>query len=458
MRRHIILLLLGCMALLTACKSDNEITVDDHCYITSVTLGTLHRSLHTTSTSGADSIISTTYTGSGIAMTVDQRTLTIENRDSLLYGTRLDALLLNISYVGATLAYREADDEESDWQAYSSTDSMDLRKPLHLYTLAKDGNSFRIYTIRLNVHQQEGDSLSWTHTEDCDLLAGMTERHAAVVGDKLMVLGRTATGIKRALRSSLGSSGEWTLGETNLPQEADVAGIKQRGTTLYAQTPDGALYSSDDGAQWTALSPATEGLTLAALGDDLCYALIGGRLYGSTDAITWHEETLDDEADQLPTHNLRCYIETQDNGTRRLALMGYRDSATDTTAVVWSKAWGQGTAEAEATWMYIVPTADNPYRMPRLEQLSLLPYDGRGLAMGGASEEGRGSHQALDAMYFSNDHGITWKPDYEHKLPAALKGVGGPLAATVDGENYIWLIADNQVWRGRLNRLGFERQ
>ena len=61
-------------------------------------------------------------------------------------------------------------------------------------------------------------------------------------------------------------------------------------------------------------------------------------------------------------------------------------------------------------------------------------------------------------MFFSRDCGITWKPDYELHLPKALLGVGGPIASAVDSDKYIWIIANREVWRGRLNRLGFLRQ
>jgi len=39
-----------------------------------------------------------------------------------------------------------------------------------------------------------------------------------------------------------------------------------------------------------------------------------------------------------------------------------------------------------------------------------------------------------------------------------LKGVSGPICSVVDDNNVIWIIANGELWRGKLNRLDFVRQ
>ena len=68
------------------------------------------------------------------------------------------------------------------------------------------------------------------------------------------------------------------------------------------------------------------------------------------------------------------------------------------------------------------------------------------------------SHKALDAMYVSQDYGITWRPSTDIHLPVELKGADGCITSTVDENYFIWIITNAQVWRGRLNRLGFVQQ
>lgn len=459
MKRHTYLLLLACTILMVACSKDDDTVYSNHCYISGVTLGAVRRQMHTTTWNGNDSVYYTTFSGSNFPMTVDQRNLLVENKDSLLYGSNVSAVLVTINYVGMTLVYRAVDDEDGEWLAYKTTDSLDVSKPLYLRVVSEDGNSERYYKFKINIHQQEGDSLYWSRADSTAAFDGMTQMHAAVLNDTLMVLGRTDSGVTRAVRSTMGTIGEWAVETTDLPANADVEGIKQRADRLYATTADGALYTTIDGKHWNQMAPSTAGLSLAAVTERWLYAIVDGRLCRSADGTEWTEEVLDDSVAMLPQTSLRSYCSAQDNGNVRLLLLGYRNTESgDSTAVAWSKMWNEDTPEDEAGWMYINSTPDNVYLCPRLEHLNLFSYDERGLALGGASEAGHGHHEALDALYFSNDQGITWKPDYLLHLPAAVRGVSGPVAAVVDENDYIWLIASNQVWRGRLNRLGFARQ
>ena len=68
------------------------------------------------------------------------------------------------------------------------------------------------------------------------------------------------------------------------------------------------------------------------------------------------------------------------------------------------------------------------------------------------------SHKALDAMFISQDYGITWRTSTELHMPIQLEGIEGCITSTVDKNNFIWIITNAQVWRGRLNRLGFAQQ
>ena len=58
----------------------------------------------------------------------------------------------------------------------------------------------------------------------------------------------------------------------------------------------------------------------------------------------------------------------------------------------------------------------------------------------------------------SKDIGINWSANSKYTLPTPL--TTNVYTTTVDGNNFIWLFYGDsgQVWRGRLNRLGWERQ
>ncbi len=429
-------------------EKDNVVsTSNDYCYISSVILGNVKRKVQNTNV---------TFSAVDYEMTINQRTNNIENRDSLPYGSQLSRVIATIHFDGSTLAYREKG-SNSEWTSYNATDSLDLTKPLELFLTSNDNQSSRIYTLKVNVHQQEGDSLFW---KQCDNnvaeLTDMTDMKAFVLKDKLFVLGQKASGITLAERSSTEAEGEWTeTPVTDLPATTDIQTLRQYEDMLYLSTNDGSIFSSADAKGWRQEgSTYSAPLKLVEKTEKYYYAISEGKILRSADASTWEEETLDTDATMLPTTDIRALSAEQANGNNRIILVG--QSGNSDNAVVWNKMWNDSEQEENAEWIYFPITHDNNIPCPRLEYLNLLSYDGKCIAFGGASIDN--SKKALETMYVSQDYGITWRPDKEHRMPVELKGIEGCITSTVDENYFIWIITNAQVWRGRLNRLGFAQQ
>ncbi|MBQ7180417.1 MAG: hypothetical protein IJR87_03900 [Bacteroidaceae bacterium] len=466
-------LLLSLLVLISSCSKDDddEAVPSDICYISGVTLGVVKRVVQTTLTNGRDTLIASSYNAGLFPMTINQREMTIENRDSLLYGTRLSALLMTVNYKGSVVAYRDADaDTTEEWTKYSASDSLNLTKPIHLYVLSEDGHSKRVYTLKVNVHQQEGDSLSWTRVDSIGPFGMSKDKvmsfqpvamRSVIVDGKLVVLAKNKeNAIVTATRSDNTAEGKWTFSNPDLPLTADVESLRQQGNALFVGTSDGAIYTSSDAQQWTELVSAQAGLKLAAVTEKWLYALTADGLYRTsrTEPGQWQAEMLDDDAGRLPALSLNSRYFVHENGYRYLQLVGACEGVADSTAVVWSKVWDDDEDETTAEWVYFSPSPDNKYLCPALQHLSVFSYDGRGVALGGASIEGRGSHKPLDMMLVTNDQGVTWKADGSLHLPTGLKADDGPVTAIADEDHFIWIVTQQEVWRGRLNRLGFARQ
>lgn len=448
-RNKSLLLLLALVLLASSCsEKDNVIsTSNDYCYISSVILGNVKRKVQNTNV---------TFSAVDYEMTINQRTNNIENRDSLPYGSQLSRVIATIHFDGSTLAYREKG-SNSEWTSYNATDSLDLTKPLELFLTSNDNQSSRIYTLKVNVHQQEGDSLFW---KQCDNnvaeLTDMSDMKAFVLNDKLFVLGQKTSGITLAERSSTEAEGEWTeTPVTDLPATTDIQTLRQYEDMLYLSTSDGSIFSSADAKGWRQEgSTYSAPLKLVEKTEKYYYAISEGKILRSADASTWEEETLDTDATMLPTTDIRALSAEQANGNNRIILVGQSENSDN--AVVWNKMWNDSEKEENAEWIYFPITHDNNIPCPRLEYLNLLSYDGKCIAFGGASIDN--SRKALETMYVSQDYGITWRPDKEHRMPVELKGIEGCITSTVDENYFIWIITNAQVWRGRLNRLGFAQQ
>lgn len=158
----------------------------------------------------------------------------------------------------------------------------------------------------------------------------------------------------------------------------------------------------------------------------------------------------------MPVQDFATVSYTQENGLERTLWIGNRsmdDYPSDEAAMVWSHSLAAG--QETAVWAYFNAAPDNHYACPRLQSLNLIRYDEVLLALGGKSLDGT-AHKAFDNMYVSRDNGVTWKTDGVYVLPGDLEGKDVLMSVAVDAEYRVWLVAGGEVWRGRLNQLGFE--
>ena len=68
-------------------------------------------------------------------------------------------------------------------------------------------------------------------------------------------------------------------------------------------------------------------------------------------------------------------------------------------------------------------------------------------------------NDTLSLFYLSDDAGRTWIPQHTGYVhPTAIAAAG--FSVVVDEDNYIWIFCSGSgdIWRGRLNRLGFQSQ
>ncbi len=464
MRKYIypLLVAMAMPILFTSCLSDDDVEYDDHCYITSFALSALKRTVYTYSSTGEDSTYSTTISGSSFPMTIDQRALTIENMDSLPLHSDLSKVLTSASFQGV-LVWRKAnlsEGEDTLWTTYSSSDSLDCREPLHFACFSSDGLTMRTYTMKVNAHKQNGDSTVWDEVGEVGALDGFETRKAFCQNGNIMVLGDEGNGSIACVAHPMGTSGDWVTYSTSGTSGADVQTLQKQGDVLYLSNDGGQVLRSENGMDWTLADyPSQEGLKLVGASDTRLYALLDGSLV-SSDGAAWQEEALDDESEYLPTQQVYSFSYQLLDGQNRLLMVGARDNSDDTSCMVWAKTW-RGDGEANSTWMFYVPNGTDKRRCPVMDNLNVVAYDDGFLSFGGRSRDGY--YEPLDSMLYSQDHGVTWKP-YEnddmivdplmHEDAADAKYI----VSAVDDEEYLWVIIDKKVWRGRINRLGFLRK
>ncbi|MBR1548826.1 MAG: hypothetical protein IJ637_08910 [Prevotella sp.] len=375
----------------TSCLSSSEqtVTLYSDAAITTFTLGTVNRYVHTTTAAGADSVYKTTVAGSAYAFRIDQANRRIYNADSLPVGCDLSHVLCTIGTMNSGTVVVEGTDSAATLTYYSSADSLDLSVPRTFYVYSTDGTAYSKYTISVNVHQENGDEFVWQQTSD-SWDPGMDDATVLPAGIKQLIGGCT--------------------------------------TEQYALSTDQRLMVSRDGGQ------------------------------------TWQEDLLDDDASLLPVRDLSLvsYPLHLSDSTDYVVLVGNRSTdeyPQEQIAMVWRKIVDYGSNAPQGRWTYMERTDGNMHALPRLEQLSIIKYDDGILAFGGAGLGGL-QHSPWSAIYQSRDNGITWKTTSRYQMPADFDYSATKVDASVDAYNNIWLKCSGtgQVWRGRLNRLGWDTQ
>lgn len=382
-----------------------------------------------------------TIHGKYYKFTIDQLSRTIYNVDSLPVGSDtiidrilIDTLSINIggwvtSGINDTL--------------FNINDSVDLRQPIKLKIHAADGLTSREYTIKVNVHKQDPDSLVWVNMEQPISTTPFEQQKSVILnGDQLLVY-TLYNEVYQAITDI--SPLQWQHYTVNgLPTDVKLSSITNFQENLYIATESGKVFSSSDGLSWQEVNiPNTQISTLVTSFSD---KLVGiqtkdNKSYFCTtsDGLTWVSG--DEVPIDFPTNNIYSTVFKTSNGVEKAVTVG--NTPNETTATVpWFSMNGASWASLETEEGYC-PIMLNP---------CIMYYGEVFYIMGGQ----------FDTIYTSLA-GIAWnETKREFLLPEAMKG-NNIYSMVIDKNDYIWIILSQQaapasVWRGRLNRLGFDKQ
>lgn len=448
-------------------KNDSdEVVYYDDTAITSFSLGTLNRYIHTTSSTGEDSVYKTTLDCSKYKFYIDQYKREIYNTDSLPLGVDVSKVLVTATSKNAGLiaANLMTQDRSGDSLVYvSSTDSLDFTNPLEFRVFNTSGTAYRSYTVHVNVHQEVADSFHWSKFATNDaVVASMVGMRILSTDGKLWLMGNDGRGSKVYV-GNISHDITWKeLSSSLYPADAYKSFTLVHGIPTFVS--EGNLYQCFDDGRGCMPMAMVDLTLLYGAGDGSMYGLTGEKTMTQASSVyaDWQSSLLDDDANLLPTQDVNFItISSKVNlHTNTLLLIGNRDGAfvTDTAAVIWGKVEELNDNSQDQPWFYYTPSAENEYLLPRLYNLQVVKYDLALLAMGGSSFDGKLS--AFSHFYRSEDEGITWHTDAIYNLPSDFSSSETSFAMTCDANNYLWLFCGRtgQVWRGRTNRLGWNQE
>jgi hypothetical protein len=440
---------LTAMLLLASCmkSKDNSASLYKDTAITSFSLGTMKRSVHTTSSTGADSVYKVNVAGSDYKFSIDQLNHRIFNVDSLPIGTEVSKVLCSVTALNNGSVFVEDLKEEGTLLFYS--DSLDFSVPRTFRVYASDGKSYESYRVEVNVHKEEAETFTWMIHEEAPALATFTGMKAFTVQGELYVFGSTSDGKTMVYSSVDGDNWEKHSEFNDAESYANTVVSQEEFYTIVG----GKLFKSSDATEWEEVNGTLDINQLVASSYSDLYGLTAdGYLLVSDDyGVSWTEDKLDSDVSWLPITGISavCYPANMTYYADYVVMAGI-SSGVDKIASVWRKIV-EYDLQGDEKWVYMSRSDNNSYALPLMENLVMMAYDDGILAWGVKDD-------AYTQIYQSRDNGIIWKKNSSYQLPAAFVESGTvPFGAATDGKE-IWLVGSNgQVWQGHLNRVAWDK-
>lgn len=445
MKRTFISIIILAVALVSvvSCLKEEETEKTPQAAITSFVVGYYNVRYQDIDQQGNDSI--TYYRGGGVLfpMTIDQVNNRIYNIDSLDYGSDVHAVTTAVGGVG-TVYYYYLDNPFSlyYWSGYDSIDFTPDRGVV-FRVVSSDETFIRDYRVKLNVRTVFPDSLLWSQADSTGFTA-LKEPCAVVLNDSVYNFGLDETDVLRVISKSI-AEGKWTAPTAlaGIPSVGWSRNVVVSGGKIYAQSGN-SIYESLNGRDWTVVKSGIKSLVRTDGENGVIWAIdTDGNIIKSTG---WTKESKVPEGFPDSVAVAFDYPLVTNNSIIRTVLIG---EAKDYVSV-WTK------LSTDNDWVQIDAPANTSLRLPSLQNLSVIRYDGSIFAFGAG----------LKGFYQSEDNGITWywcSPYVKNnetswnrymQLPKSLKGYDGDFSYVVDRLGSIWLMtADGQVWRGAVTRL-----
>lgn len=431
----------------------------------------------------SDSLLRGVVDGSTFVFSIDQANHDIYNLDSLPVNTRIAAVLATISaknssYIQINYVKQESvkEGETTDslvW--YNSTDSIDFTKTKEkaIRVYAQDASAYADYKVKVNVHTQRPDTFIWQSLTQANAkLAALNSMKAVSAGGKVVLFGKNAAGALEMFKSENGKQWKDVSTEANLGNQA-AENVVVFDNSIYVLNPEThQLLKSMDAENWTLVGTFASLKQLIGAGSRNLYAYSGNDegvtgISVSTDkGASWTAEQLDADAKYLPVSNINMSYSAvrSTKDAENVLLIGNRNTTekTDTIAMVWNRTIDfSGNNFAGSKWNFVEYDNNQPYKMPKLNQL-VVAKDDEGYAALGSDAN----------WYESIDGGISWQvdtmvvmpkqtPAFDKTKPFAFVKVK-EAAVAPDGTSYdtyiYWLVNGGNVWKGRYNRDGWLRK
>ena len=429
---------------LTSCNVDSSTTTNydgNHCAITYMMLGTLYREAHAKASNGTDSTYLTTLSGSMYSLYIDQYKGEIYNPDSLPLGTRVDKVVFSTVSNDGLLAYRLDNGNDT---VFTVNDTVDFTHPRVFTCYSYSGLAKKTYTVHVNVHQVNPEAFVWNKVAASNEKIQQISAQRAFCKEGKIFVFALANNAPLLLTASTGNGNDWSS------VDLSFSNFKPEGVQFFNDSfyifDNGVLMTSVDGISWTTVPTSFAADALVAVSSSMLFAIKDGNIYKSEDAINWQQDEVESHIEKLPVSGFTsAWSAMSFNDNFEYVICGGVNSNGN---VEWRKVIDNKGNNTEP-WSLYEFESDKVYPYPSISGIQIMLYDSKLFSLGMESD-------TLSLFHISYDSGRTWRPQhtaYQHPTMVADN-----FSWVVDENKYMWIVCggSGDIWRGRINRLGFK--
>ena len=388
--------------------------------------------------------------------TVEERLDTglVWNKDSILYGTRLDSVVPRFSFAATPGAA---------WLTFPDTlvrltgyDTLDFRKsPIYLTIRSQDNSTLKTYEIRATVHQVDPDLYTWVQLQDAIYPLDDSEQRVVELSDDFVMI--CSNGFELHVYAS--EDGIFWLDMGNpvgLPAGTTVRQIISDGTTLYYGKGN-TIYTSTDALVWTAHPVSLPVVTMLMYWNNLVWALTGS--VDDYELAFFEEGVLIpsglEPVGEFPVSDFATVTFYSPSERERAMIIGGFAENGKSLNTRWNLEYSPHIKENGGYRMEEF-SIDRPH-FKSLTGISVISYNDQLLLFGGVDD--RQLYLGRDILY-SDDEGLTWEAfdTTKNRLPEVYQARQKQTAIVRDDNIYLFGGQDaditySDVYMGRLNSI-----
>ena len=391
--------------------------------------------------------------------TIDERLDTglVWNKDSMLYGTRLDSVVPRFVFAATPgEAFLTFPDTVVTLTGY---DTLNFNlTPVYLTIRSADKSTTKVYEIRATVHQVDPDLYTWTQLTNAIYPTDDSEQRVVELGANFVMLASNGWTL-HAYSSADGAN--WTdLGTpSGLPAGTKVRQIITDGTTLY-YGQDNAVYTSADALTWTAHNVSYPVRTMLLYWNNQVWALAdNGTGY---ELATYAEDALTlsglQPNENFPISDFAAVCFQSASLRQRAMIIGGFAENGQSLNTRWNIEYSSH-PQPEGTYRLEEWSIDRP-EFTSLTGISVIDYNDQLLMFGGVDEKMQ--YFGRDILY-SNDEGLNWYvvDTTKNQLPEVYQARQKQNAIVRDNNIYLFGGQDqhttySDVYKGHLNSIDWK--